>query len=115
MGGATSGKRKTRWTRTRPRACGFLPPKLAFQTETPRAGGPARLHKQCTLLPMRAVVQRVSRASVTVDGKVFGQIGRGLLVLLAITHADTEAAADYLAERIAGLRIFEDDAGKMNL
>ena len=64
---------------------------------------------------MRAVVQRVSRASVSVDGEVVGQIKRGLLVLLGVTHADTEAAADYLAEKIAGLRIFEDDAGKMNL
>jgi D-aminoacyl-tRNA deacylase len=64
---------------------------------------------------MRAVVQRVSRASVTVDGQIVGQIERGLLVLLGIAHADTEAAADYLAEKISGLRIFEDDAGKMNL
>ena len=64
---------------------------------------------------MRAVVQRVSRASVTVDGEVVGRIDRGLLVLLGVTHADTEAAADYLAEKIAGLRIFEDGAGKMNL
>src|SRR3954468_18593516 len=64
---------------------------------------------------MRAVVQRVSRASVTVDNAVVGKIDRGLLVLLGVTHADTEAAADYLAEKIAGLRIFEDDAGKMNL
>jgi len=63
---------------------------------------------------MRAVVQRVSRASVTVDCEIVGRIGRGLLVLLGITHADTEAAAEYLAEKIAGLRIFEDDAGKMN-
>jgi D-aminoacyl-tRNA deacylase len=64
---------------------------------------------------MRAVVQRVSRASVTVEGRVVGNIDRGLLVLLGVTHADTEAAADYLAEKIVGLRIFEDDAGKMNL
>src|SRR6266446_7424449 len=64
---------------------------------------------------MRAVVQRVFRASVTVNSDVVGQIDRGLLVLLGVTHADTEAAADYLAEKIAGLRIFEDDAGKMNL
>jgi D-tyrosyl-tRNA(Tyr) deacylase len=64
---------------------------------------------------MRAVVQRVSRASVTVDGQIVGKIERGLLLLLGVTHADTEAAADYLAEKIAGLRIFEDDAGKMNL
>ena len=63
---------------------------------------------------MRAVVQRVSRASVTVDGEVVGKIDRGLLVLLGVTHADNESAADYLAEKIAGLRIFEDAAGKMN-
>jgi D-tyrosyl-tRNA(Tyr) deacylase len=64
---------------------------------------------------MRAVVQRVARASVAVDGHVIGRIDRGLLVLLGVTHADSEVAADYLAEKIAGLRIFEDDAGKMNL
>ena len=64
---------------------------------------------------MRAVIQRVSRASVTVDGEGVGKIDRGLLVLLGVTHADTEASADYLAEKITGLRIFEDDAGKMNL
>lgn len=64
---------------------------------------------------MRAVIQRVSRASVTVDGKVVGQIGKGLLVLLGIAHGDDEAAADYLAEKTAGLRIFEDDDEKMNL
>ena len=64
---------------------------------------------------MRAVVQRVSHASVSVDGEVVGHIDRGLLVLLGVTHADNEAAADYLAEKIAGLRVFEDDAGKMNV
>jgi D-tyrosyl-tRNA(Tyr) deacylase len=64
---------------------------------------------------MRAVVQRVSRCKVTVDGRVVGEIGPGLLVLLGVGKADAEAAADYLAEKIAGLRIFEDAAGKMNL
>ena len=64
---------------------------------------------------MRAVVQRVSRASVKVGDEITGEIGRGLLVLLGVAHEDTEADADYLAEKIAGLRIFEDDAGKMNL
>ena len=64
---------------------------------------------------MRAVVQRVSRALVTVEGKTVGEIGRGLLVLLGVTHADGEADADYLADKIAGLRIFEDENGKMNL
>jgi len=64
---------------------------------------------------MRAVIQRVSRASVAVDDKVAGQIGQGLLVLLGVSRTDTEAAADYLADKITGLRIFEDAAGKMNL
>ena len=64
---------------------------------------------------MRAVVQRVKRCRVTVDGNSVGQIGPGLLVLLGVSKEDTEAAADYLAEKITGLRIFEDDEGKMNL
>ncbi|MBZ5682270.1 MAG: D-tyrosyl-tRNA(Tyr) deacylase [Acidobacteriia bacterium] len=63
---------------------------------------------------MRAVVQRVSRAKVTVDGEITGEIGLGLLVLLGVGQADTEADAAYLAEKISGLRIFEDDQGKMN-
>ena len=64
---------------------------------------------------MRAIIQRVSQASVTVDGAVVGRIGRGFLVLLGVTHGDGRAEADWLARKIAGLRIFEDDAGKMNL
>ena len=64
---------------------------------------------------MRAVVQRVSRASVKVDGEISGQISHGLLVLLGVARDDAEADAAYLAEKISGLRIFEDDAGKMNL
>ena len=64
---------------------------------------------------MRAVVQRVKRCRVIVDGNSVGQIGPGLLVLLGVSKEDTEAAADYLAEKITGLRIFEDDDGKMNL
>jgi D-tyrosyl-tRNA(Tyr) deacylase len=64
---------------------------------------------------MRAVVQRVSRCKVTVEGRIVGEIGPGLLVLLGIGKTDTEAAADYLAGKITGLRIFEDSAGKMNL
>lgn len=64
---------------------------------------------------MRAVVQRVSRAQVTVNGEVAGRIARGLLVLLGVAISDTEADADYLADKIAGLRIFEDVNGKMNL
>jgi D-aminoacyl-tRNA deacylase len=64
---------------------------------------------------MRAVVQRVSRCRVTVEGRGVGEIGAGLLVLLGVSKADTEAAADYLAEKVIGLRIFEDAEGKMNL
>ena len=63
---------------------------------------------------MRAVVQRVSRARVAVAGEVAGEIGAGLLVLLGVGQNDREADADYLAEKIAGLRIFEDAEGKMN-
>lgn len=64
---------------------------------------------------MRAVVQRVSRARVTVGGEIIGEISHGLLVLLGVAHEDTASDADYLADKVAGLRIFEDDAGKMNL
>jgi D-tyrosyl-tRNA(Tyr) deacylase len=64
---------------------------------------------------MRAVVQRVGRAEVRVGGEVVGSVGRGLLVLLGVAHADTDADARWLAEKVVGLRIFEDDAGKMNL
>ena len=64
---------------------------------------------------MRAVVQRVRRAQVRVGDEVAGDIGPGLLVLLAVGNDDTFADADYLAEKIAGLRIFEDAHGKMNL
>lgn len=64
---------------------------------------------------MRAVVQRVSRAQVSVGDEIAGKIGAGLLVLLGISKADTEADADYLAAKILGLRIFEDENEKMNL
>lgn len=64
---------------------------------------------------MKAVVQRVSSASVSVDGSVVGSIGVGLLVLAAAHRDDTEAEAGKLADRVAGLRIFNDEAGKMNL
>jgi len=63
---------------------------------------------------MRAVIQRVSRAKVTVNNSTSGEIGLGLLVLLGVAHGDTESDATYLAEKIAGLRIFEDEDGKMN-
>lgn len=64
---------------------------------------------------MRAVLQRVRRAGVTVDNEKIAEIGVGLLVLLGIERGDDEKAAAYLAEKVAGLRIFEDEAGKMNL
>jgi D-aminoacyl-tRNA deacylase len=64
---------------------------------------------------MRAVIQRVSSAKVTVEDEITGHIARGLLVLVGVTATDTETDADYLADKIAGLRIFEDADGKMNL
>src|SRR6266478_6645491 len=63
---------------------------------------------------MRAVVQRVSRASVTVTSEVVGQIGEGLLVLLGVSNEDSVSDSVYLAEKISTLRIFDDDDGKMN-
>lgn len=63
---------------------------------------------------MRAVVQRVGQASVQVDGRVVGQISAGLLVLLGVSKTDRESDADYLVDKIIGLRIFEDEDGKMN-
>ena len=63
---------------------------------------------------MRAVVQRVSRAAVRVNSETVGEIGPGLLVLLGVAHDDTAADAAYLADKIAGLRVFEDAEGKMN-
>jgi D-tyrosyl-tRNA(Tyr) deacylase len=64
---------------------------------------------------VRAVLQRVSRASVTVDGQVTGEIGPGLLILVCAMEGDTDAKADQLAAKIAKLRIFKDEQGKMNL
>jgi len=63
---------------------------------------------------VKVVVQRAVHAKVTVDEKVVGQIEKGVMVLVGITHDDTEADAEYLAEKIAHLRIFEDESGKMN-
>lgn len=64
---------------------------------------------------MRAVVQRVKSARVEVEGETIGAVDHGLLVFLGVTHEDTEADANYLAEKIVGLRIFEDENDKMNL
>ena len=64
---------------------------------------------------MRAVVQRVTRASVKVEGEIIGEIGNGLVVLLGIARDDTKVEAAYLVDKIANLRIFDDEAGKMNL
>ncbi len=63
---------------------------------------------------MRAVVQRVSRAKVTVAGELTGEIGVGLLILLGVAEEDTQTDASFLAEKLVGLRIFPDDEGKMN-
>ncbi|MCI8415737.1 MAG: D-tyrosyl-tRNA(Tyr) deacylase [Ruminiclostridium sp.] len=63
---------------------------------------------------MRAVVTRVSQASVTIDGQVTGEIGQGFLVLLGIAPTDTPAQAERLADKVCGLRVFEDEQGKMN-
>jgi len=64
---------------------------------------------------MRAVVQRVTKSSVTVDGDRKGNIGRGLMVLIGVEEGDTEKDAEYIADKVTGLRIFEDDEEKMNL
>jgi D-aminoacyl-tRNA deacylase len=75
----------------------------------------ALLAVNCETGKMRAVVQRVSRAQVRVGDEIVGKIDTGLLVLLGIAKTDAPADADYLAEKILGLRIFEDEGGKMNL
>ena len=64
---------------------------------------------------MRAVIQRVDKASVSIDGRVVGSIGHGLAILVGIRVGDTEAEAQWMASKIATLRIFDDDAGKLNL
>lgn len=63
---------------------------------------------------MRVLLQRVSSSSVVVNGETVGAIGKGFTLLVGITHSDTQAEADWLAKKIAGIRLFEDDAGKMN-
>jgi D-tyrosyl-tRNA(Tyr) deacylase len=63
---------------------------------------------------MRVVLQRVSEARVRIGGEIVGEIGRGVLVLVGVTAADTPEQAEWLADKVVGLRIFEDDAGKMN-
>lgn len=64
---------------------------------------------------MRAVVQRVKKSSVTVDEKITGKIGQGLMVLIGVEDGDSEKDAEYIADKVCGLRIFEDEQGKMNL
>ncbi len=64
---------------------------------------------------MRAVVQRVTRASVTVEGETVGEIGKGLVILLGVASDDTQNDVEYLAEKIAALRVFDDEDGRMNL
>ena len=64
---------------------------------------------------MRVVVQRCSRAEVRIDGECVGKIGKGFMLLVGVTDGDTQAEADLLAKKIAQLRVFEDEAGKMNL
>ncbi|MHA0855616.1 D-aminoacyl-tRNA deacylase [Paenibacillus sp. CMAA1364] len=63
---------------------------------------------------MKLVIQRCKEATVTVDGVIVGQISQGLMVLVGVTHGDTQKDAQYLADKVAGLRIFEDESGKMN-
>ena len=64
---------------------------------------------------MRTVIQRVTEASVSVDDRIAGEIGAGLLVLLGIGKTDTQDSADYMVEKLLGLRVFPDTEGKMNL
>lgn len=64
---------------------------------------------------MRALVQRVTRGAVTIENETVGKIARGLVVLVGVTHEDTDKTASFLAQKIANLRVFEDDAGKFNL
>jgi D-aminoacyl-tRNA deacylase len=66
-------------------------------------------------LSMRVILQRVSKASVTIGGRVAGAIGRGFCLLVGFTHSDGEAEVDWMTEKVAGLRLFSDAAGKMNM
>jgi len=67
------------------------------------------------MTPMKAVLQRVSHASVEIDGAVHGAVGQGYLILLGVTTEDTRKEMEYLAEKVVNLRVFEDEGGKMNL
>ena len=69
----------------------------------------------CTEVGMRVVLQRVSRAAVRIHDRVVGEIGKGFCLLVGFTHGDTAAQVDWMAEKVAGLRLFTDPAGKMNL
>src|SRR5712675_154801 len=82
-----------------------------------RAGGKSAYHARANPgeSRMRACIQRVTRASVSVDGQACGEIGSGMLVLLGVATGDTEADARQLATKLVGLRIFDDEQGKMNL
>jgi D-aminoacyl-tRNA deacylase len=87
---------------------------------TPGAGSPgstliALRSLNCETNPMRAVVQRVSRAQVSVGEEITGKIGAGMVVLLGVAKSDSQDDADYIAAKVLGLRIFEDENGKMNL
>lgn len=64
---------------------------------------------------MRVILQRTARAEVKIDGAVVGKIGKGFMLLVGVTHGDTEADADWIAKKVAGMRVFEDNEGKMNL
>jgi D-tyrosyl-tRNA(Tyr) deacylase len=75
----------------------------------------ARSERNLESESMRAVVQRVSRGSVTIEGKIVAQIGRGVVILIGVGQGDTEADAAWLADKIAFMRLFEDEAGKTNL
>lgn len=64
---------------------------------------------------MRVILQRTQRAEVRIDGEVVGKIGKGFMLLVGVTHGDTKADADWIAKKVAGMRVFEDSEGKMNL